>query len=97
MLSKTIYTLFFGANPPVKLCSLHIRTLAIIHASRTESDSDTLVVWKTEPGSVLNAVFAMRTRGMRLSLTVYVAGRTAFNPRNPRRMRLLLQMTHTLA
>ena len=38
MLSKTIHTLFSGANPPVKLCTLHIRTLATIHASHEGCD-----------------------------------------------------------
>ena len=38
MLSKTIHTLFSGANPPVKLCSLRIRTLATIHASLAGCD-----------------------------------------------------------
>ena len=84
---------FGGTDPLIHVsregydCIIMIATIPLIHASRTESDSDTLVVWKTEPGFVLSAVFAMRTRGMRLSRTVYIAGRTAFNPRIPRRMR----------
>ena len=38
ILAKTIHTLFSSANPPVKLCTLHIRTLATIHASHEGCD-----------------------------------------------------------
>ena len=58
MLSKTIHTLFSGANFPVKLCSPCICTLATIHASLTECD--TFAIQSTDFCDTLSSMRSVR-------------------------------------